>query len=129
MHGQLEAVAMRDDAAARLFERELYRREARLRRVVGVVETGLPARQVALVDRVEEKEATDVRLAERKLHRLPVIRGLRRFGHRLRRCGLLARVEALLRREDLRLDAELVVPDRQRVVTERVAEQGDQLVV
>ena len=132
VHGEAHAVAAGDDAAARLLHRRAHRRQARLRRVVGVVEAGLPARERGLVERVEEIQPLDVRLAEGELDRLAVVVRLHLLRHRLRRRRLGPGVEALLRRRNLRLDAELVVDDRQRRprlggAVEGGAEQRDEL--
>ena len=70
--------------------------------------------EVLLVDGVEEKEPVHVRLAERELHSPAGNRRPASLGDRLRGRRLRAGVERELLRRDLRLDAELVVPDRQR---------------
>src|SRR5690349_9799502 len=61
--------------------RRLDRGEARLRRVVGVEEAGLPAVEVGLVADVEEEETGDGLLAVRELDRARVVLGLQLLGH------------------------------------------------
>ena len=51
--------------------------QRRLRALVRVVEPGLPARQVGVVDVQEQQQALDVRLAKGQLERLAVVRRLR----------------------------------------------------
>src|SRR5205085_9855136 len=121
---QLKAGAVRDHAAPCLLDGRARRREARLRRPVGVVEARLPAVEVGLVDRVEEEDAAHVRLAEDERERLGVVRALRGRVDGLRGRRLAAGVEARLRRRDLRLDAVLVVDDRQRRAGLRGAVEG-----
>ena len=111
------------------------RGEARLRRVVDVVQTRLPGREIGLVADVEEEEPDHVRLARGELQRDPVVGRLRPLGDgvdRRRRRGI--RVELQLPRPDRRLDAELVVQDRQPAaalpgVVERLRQEPDELVV
>src|SRR5919198_2104709 len=131
---ELEVRALRHDAAARLRGRPAEGDQARLWLVVDVEEAGLPTVQVGLVDRVEDQERSDGRLAERELDRLAVVLSLNVLRHRLDRRRLYPGVEARLGRRDLRLDAELGVVDRQgasslRRPVERGAENGHELVV
>src|SRR5437868_14302586 len=98
----------------RLDDRLANVRQVGLRRPVGVEEPGLPAVQIALIDRVEQVETTHVGLAEGKLNRVAVVLPLYRLRDRFDRRRLDARVFARLCRRYLRLDAELVVAYRER---------------
>src|SRR2546421_6415558 len=134
LHREPQARAAGDDAAPRRQHGRARRREARLRRAVRVVEARLPAVEVGLVDRVEEEEAADGRLAERERDRLRVVGALGGRVGRLRRRRLAAGVERRLVGRDLRLDAVLVVDDRERRAglrrpVEGGAEERDELAV
>src|SRR5207247_9831897 len=103
---QREPRAVGDDAAMGLRDRRPHRAKIRLRRPVDVEQTRLPAVEIAFVDRMEEEQAAHVRLAEGELDRLAVVRALHCFWHRLNRYRLPSRVEARLRRRDLRFDTD-----------------------
>src|SRR5437763_15505690 len=96
----------------RLDDRLANVRQVGLRRPVGVEEPGLPAVQIALIDRVDQVETTHVGLAEGKLNRVAVVLPLYRLRDRFDRRRLDARVFARPSRRYLRLDAELVAVDR-----------------
>ena len=81
---------------------------------------------------MEEEQPAQRGLAERDLHRLPVVGRLSGLVDRLRHRGLRAGVERLLRRRYLRLDSELVEVDRQsraglRGPVERLTEERHEL--
>src|SRR5690349_808702 len=109
-HGRLAALVR---AGADRVHRRPDQREVRLGRPVGVVHARLPAVVVGLVGDVEDEEAAHRRLAGRDLQRLVVVRRLHPFGDRFRRRRLGTAVEAPLRDRNLRVDAVLVVEDRQ----------------
>src|SRR5439155_23288465 len=101
---QREPRAVGDDAAMGLRDRRPNRGQIRLRRPVDVEQTRLPAVEIALIDRMEQKQSTHVRLAEGELDRRAVVLTLHSFWYRLHRHRLPARVQACLRRRALRLD-------------------------
>src|ERR1043166_6444091 len=106
------ARAVRQLAVPQVAHRAREAPQARLRRPVGVVEPGLPAVEVRLVERVEDEQPADRGLAVGDRNRLAVVRGLRRGADTLlgvRRVAQLVREHLLLRHRGL--DAELRVDD------------------
>ena len=93
-HVEPEPLAARDRAAARAPERVVHGVDARLRRPVRVVDARLPVREAGLVLGVEDEDPRHVRLAERELERLRVVRALGDLVDGLRRRRLGARVRA-----------------------------------
>ena len=104
--------AARDHAARHFLERLPDDRQARLRRVVDVVQPRLPLPAADLVEGVVEEHRLDSRLAEREAERLLVPLSLDRRGDGLRRRGLGPRVLLGLGLGDGGLDSVLVVDDR-----------------
>src|SRR5437763_15348402 len=111
--GRLGRLAALVGAGVDAGDRLLDERAARLRGAVGVVDARLPPVVVRLVGDVEDQESADGRLAGSHLQRFVVVRRLDSLADGLGRRRLLAAVEAPLRRRDQRIDAVLVVHDRQ----------------
>src|SRR5215212_8339314 len=95
--------------------RALDEREIRLRRVVGVEETGLPTGEVVLVADVEEEQSDDGALAVGEGDSSSVVAALRRFRDDVP-CGgaAMVRVGTELVEGNRGLDAVLAVENRQR---------------